>query len=86
MRVLIRWLVRSESGQDLVEWALLVAFVALGSTALMTQSGSNMRGVWTSATVALQSQVPSGTTPAQITTPAPITTSPPIFHRDDDRH
>jgi Flp pilus assembly pilin Flp len=56
MRVLVLQLLRfwhSESGQDMAEWALLVAFVSIGSLALMSQSGVSMSGVWTNTNTAL---------------------------------
>jgi Flp pilus assembly pilin Flp len=37
---------RDETGQDLVEHCLLLGFVALGSTALMINAGTSVKGVW----------------------------------------
>src|SRR5690242_15186127 len=61
MRSLIDRFWRNESGQDLIEWALLIALVTTGSAALMYQSGSSTGGVWASANAALQGQSQSGT-------------------------
>jgi len=47
---------RGESGQNLTEWALLVALVAIGSAALVNQSGSSISGVWTATNLTLQGQ------------------------------
>jgi Flp pilus assembly pilin Flp len=57
MRVLIRWLKRDENGQDLVEWALLLALVVLGSAALLNQSGPSVSNVWGTANQALLGQL-----------------------------
>lgn len=46
---LLKSLWRDESGQDMVEWALLLAFVALGSAALLQMNTEAMRNIWDSA-------------------------------------
>ena len=35
------------SGQDTVEYTLLLAFVVLASAALFTQAGDSIAGIWT---------------------------------------
>ena len=35
-----------ESGQDLIEYTLLMAFVALASAALFIGAGGNIQGIW----------------------------------------
>jgi Flp pilus assembly pilin Flp len=40
---------RDEEGQDLIEYSLLIAFVALASAALFIGSGQSVKGVWTVA-------------------------------------
>ena len=37
---------RDESGQDLVEYTLILAFVALGAAAIFAGAGKNVEGVW----------------------------------------
>jgi Flp pilus assembly pilin Flp len=37
-----------ESGQDLIEYTLLMAFVALASAALFIGAGSSVKGIWSS--------------------------------------
>jgi Flp pilus assembly pilin Flp len=37
-----------DSGQDLIEYTLLMAFVALASAALFLGAGNNIMGIWTS--------------------------------------
>ena len=41
--------VRDERGQDLIEYTLLLAFVALASAALFIGAGSAVSGIWTKA-------------------------------------
>ena len=38
-----------DGGQDLIEYTLLIAFVALTSAALFLSSGANVNQVWSSA-------------------------------------
>ena len=35
-----------EQGQDLIEYSLLMAFVALASAALFLGAGNSMKGIW----------------------------------------
>ena len=62
MRSFLRRFWRGESGQDLTEWALLLALVTIGSAALMRQSGGSISGVWTAANLTLQG--PSTSSPS----------------------
>jgi len=41
--------VRDESGQDLVEYTLLLAFVALASAALFINAGGSINSIWQTA-------------------------------------
>lgn len=36
-----------EEGQDLIEYSLLLAFVCLASAAILTSTGTSVRGIWT---------------------------------------
>ena len=36
-----------EDGQDLIEYTLLIGFVALASAALFIGAGGNISGIWT---------------------------------------
>ncbi len=38
---------KEEDGQDLVEYSLLLSFLALSSTALLAGIGTTLKGVWT---------------------------------------
>lgn len=40
---------REESGQDLIEYSLLLAFVALASGAILTSLGTDLVAIWTAA-------------------------------------
>jgi Flp pilus assembly pilin Flp len=37
---------KDESGQDLIEYTLLMAFVALASAALFIGAGGSIQGIW----------------------------------------
>ena len=39
---------RDEQGQDLIEYTLLMAFIALASAAIFTQVGSSVNSIWKS--------------------------------------
>jgi len=45
----MRDFLRNEDGQDLVEYGLLLAFVALASAALFANAGKSVQTVWGSA-------------------------------------
>ena len=51
----LRNFVREEEGQDLVEYTLLLAFVALASAALFIGAGVSINSIWTKANTALAS-------------------------------
>jgi Flp pilus assembly pilin Flp len=38
-----------EDAQDLIEYTLLLAFIALASATLMTKAGSSVNTIWTAA-------------------------------------
>jgi Flp pilus assembly pilin Flp len=42
-----------EQGQDLIEYTLLMAFVALASAALFIGAGSSIKGIWTATNTQL---------------------------------
>ena len=54
--------VRDRVAQDLIEYTLLLAFVALGAIGLLSQTGIGVSGLWTSANSTLSKA--AGTTPA----------------------
>lgn len=46
MPVSIRNFWAEEEGQDLIEYTLLMAFVALASAALFIGAGTSVKGIW----------------------------------------
>jgi Flp pilus assembly pilin Flp len=41
--------VQDEQGQDLIEYTLLMAFIALASAAIFTSAGKSISGIWGTA-------------------------------------
>lgn len=54
-------LVGEESGQDLVEYTLLLAFVALASAALFIGAGASIGSIWTTANTQLTNAATAAT-------------------------
>ncbi len=52
MKILKQFL-RDEQGQDLIEYTLLLAFVALASAALFINAGVSISGIWSIANAQL---------------------------------
>ena len=52
-------IVNDEQGQDLIEYTLLLAFVALASAALFTSAGSSVSKIWGSASTNLSTAAAS---------------------------
>lgn len=46
---------KEEDAQDLVEYSLLMAFIALSSIALLTGTGATVKNVWTRVNTSLTS-------------------------------
>ncbi len=44
--MIIKSFLRDEQGQDLIEYTLLLAFVALASAALFIGAGNSVSGIW----------------------------------------
>jgi len=55
----LRALVRDDSGQDLIEYALLAALIALASVLAIQAAGSQVNAVWQSIVGMLQA-IPVG--------------------------
>ena len=45
--------IQDEQGQDLIEYTLLMAFVALASAALFIGAGGSISGIWTTTNTQL---------------------------------
>jgi Flp pilus assembly pilin Flp len=46
MKHLLKNFINDEQGQDLIEYTLLMAFVALASAALFIGAGGSISGIW----------------------------------------
>jgi Flp pilus assembly pilin Flp len=53
MTTILRNLWNDDQGQDLIEYTLLMAFVALASAALFISSGSSVSKIWSTTNVSL---------------------------------
>ena len=51
---------RDEQGQDLIEYTLLIAFVALASAALFIGAGGSIKTIWTTTHTQLANAANSG--------------------------
>jgi Flp pilus assembly pilin Flp len=47
MKILLQRLLDDDRGQDLIEYTLLIAFVALASAALFIGAGHSVKTIWT---------------------------------------
>ena len=52
MNTLLRF-IREEEGQDLIEYTLLMAFIALASAAIFINAGGSLSNIWTTANAQL---------------------------------
>jgi Flp pilus assembly pilin Flp len=52
MKTFVNFL-KDEQGQDLIEYTLLLAFVALASAALFIGAGTSVKGIWTTTSTQL---------------------------------
>lgn len=57
LAALVSGLMREESGQDLIEYALVAAIIALGATAAMTSLASSITGAFSKIGTSLSSAV-----------------------------
>jgi Flp pilus assembly pilin Flp len=58
--ILIR-LWKNEQGQDLIEYTLLIAFVALASAALFLGAGGTIKTIWTTTNTQLSNAASAAT-------------------------
>jgi len=59
MKHIVWTLLFDESGQDLIEYTLLMAFVALASAALFIAAGGSINSIWTTANTQLSNAATS---------------------------
>ncbi len=72
VRTVLRRLVsffREDPGQDLIEYSLLIAFLALAAVAILSQVGVTIQGPWDTANTTLAAA--GGATISTTTTPPP---------------
>jgi Flp pilus assembly pilin Flp len=50
---LLKRLLSDEQGQDLIEYTLLMAFIALASAAIFVSAGGSISGIWGTASTQL---------------------------------
>jgi pilus assembly protein Flp/PilA len=60
MKKMIKRLWKEEEGQDLIEYALLVAFIALAAAAIFPTIGASINAVFTRANTCLSSAAGAG--------------------------
>ena len=53
MKSMFTGFLKDEQGQDLIEYTLLMAFVALASAALFIGAGGSVKGIWTASSTQL---------------------------------
>jgi len=54
MKILMNEFLKDDSGQDLIEYTLLMAFVALASAALFIDAGGSIKEIWTAVNTQLE--------------------------------
>lgn len=59
MTQLLKSFLSEENGQDLIEYTLLMAFVALASAALFIGAGKSINSIWTTANGQLENAATS---------------------------
>ncbi|MGA3236325.1 MAG: Flp family type IVb pilin [Bryobacteraceae bacterium] len=59
MKYILKNFLRDETGQDLIEYTLLMAFVALASAAIFIGAGSSISSIWGSTNSQLSSAAAS---------------------------
>ena len=59
MKKILGTLLSGEEGQDLIEYTLLLAFVALASAALFIGAGGSVSTIWTTANAQLSNAATS---------------------------
>jgi pilus assembly protein Flp/PilA len=51
---------QDDAGQDLVEYSLLLGFLALGSLAMLSSAGGSVKTIWTTISTNLTTAAASG--------------------------
>jgi Flp pilus assembly pilin Flp len=53
MKEIVIRLCRDETGQDLIEYTLLIAFIALASAAIFVSAGGSVTSIWHAGSIQL---------------------------------
>ena len=61
MKTFIKNFLIEEQGQDLIEYTLLMAFIALASAAIFVNAGGSISGIWGSANTQLANAATAAT-------------------------
>lgn len=59
MKNLFTNFLKNEEGQDLIEYTLLMAFIALASAAIFVNAGTSVNAIWKSASTQLSNAAAS---------------------------
>ncbi len=59
MKNMIMNFINDEQGQDLIEYTLLMAFIALASAAIFVNAGASVNSIWKSASTQLSNAATS---------------------------
>ena len=59
MKYILKSFFQDEQGQDLIEYTLLMAFVAIASAGLFIGAGSSISSIWTSTNTQLSAAAAS---------------------------
>jgi Flp pilus assembly pilin Flp len=54
MKAFFKQFLRDESGQDLIEYTLLMAFVALASASIFISAGGSINAIWQTGNAQLE--------------------------------
>jgi Flp pilus assembly pilin Flp len=57
---MLKIFLRDKRGQDLIEYTLLMAFVALAAAALFVSTGSAIENIWSSVSLPQATSIPTG--------------------------
>ena len=60
MMNLVKKLVRDESGQDLAEYGIALAVIAIGAAAIAVAIGTDVQSLWSNAQVDIHSAATAG--------------------------
>ena len=71
LRSFLEAVLEEDRAQDLIEYTLLLGFLALVSASLMLQSGNGLQGIWMSASSTIAVANPSGSDTTPTPTPPP---------------